>query len=131
MWESINKEGLKKDLQSLLSDGIKSLAVVLLHSYTFNDHEKEVGQLAKEMGFTHVSLSSEVMPMVRIVPRGYTGRNGIGGMDVISPSLSLSLSLFLVCADAYLTPCIKRYVKGFCSGFKDPVSITLFLINAH
>ena len=94
MWESINKEGLKKDLQSLLSEGIKSLAVVLLHSYTFNDHEKEVGQLAKEMGFTHVSLSSEVMPMVRIVPRGYTGRNGIGRMDVISPSLSLSLSLF-------------------------------------
>lgn len=96
MWESINKEGLKKDLQSLLSEGIKSLAVVLLHSYTFNDHEKEVGQLAKEMGFTHVSLSSEVMPMVRIVPRGYTGRNGTGGMDV-TISLTLSLSLFSLC----------------------------------
>ncbi len=37
-------------------------------------HEKIVGDLAKDMGFTHVSISSETMPMVRIVPRGYTGR---------------------------------------------------------
>ena len=39
----------------------------------FGDHEEEVGRMAVEMGFTHVSLSSETMPMVRIVPRGYTG----------------------------------------------------------
>uniref|UniRef100_A0A8C7I1R0 5-oxoprolinase, ATP-hydrolysing n=1 Tax=Oncorhynchus kisutch TaxID=8019 RepID=A0A8C7I1R0_ONCKI len=44
-------------------------------------HEKAVGSLARRLGFTQVSLSSEVMPMVRAVPRGYT-----------------------VCADAYLTP---------------------------
>ena len=41
--------------------------------YSYNAHEKRIGEIAKEMGFTHVSLSSEVMPMVRIVPRGYTG----------------------------------------------------------
>lgn len=39
----------------------------------FSDHEREVGQVAMEMGFTHVSTSSDVMPMVRVVPRGYTG----------------------------------------------------------
>ena len=32
-----------------------------------------MGEIARELGFTQVSLSSEVMPMVRIVPRGYTG----------------------------------------------------------
>lgn len=47
-------------------------------------------------GFGHISLSHEVMPMVRIVPRGFTA-----------------------CADAYLTPHVKRYVQGFSSGFKD------------
>ena len=32
-----------------------------------------MGEIARDMGFTQVSLSSDVMPMVRIVPRGYTG----------------------------------------------------------
>ena len=31
--------------------------------------------------------------------------------------------LYVACADGYLTPCIQRYVRGFASGFKDPVSI--------
>ena len=44
-----------------------------MHSYTFPDHEIKVGKLAKELGFEHVSLSHETMPMVRIVPRGFTG----------------------------------------------------------
>lgn len=39
----------------------------------FTDHEHEVGRIAMEMGFTHVSMSSDVMPMIRVVPRGYTG----------------------------------------------------------
>ena len=39
----------------------------------YPDHEQSVGKIAKEMGFNHVSLSSLVMPMVRIVPRGFTG----------------------------------------------------------
>uniref|UniRef100_A0A5G2QF41 5-oxoprolinase, ATP-hydrolysing n=1 Tax=Sus scrofa TaxID=9823 RepID=A0A5G2QF41_PIG len=58
-------------------------------------HEQQVGTLARELGFAHVSLSSETMPMVRIVPRGHTA-----------------------CADAYLTPTIQRYVQGFRRGFQ-------------
>ena len=42
-------------------------------SFSSDQHERQVGVLAKELGFMHISLSSEVMPMVRIVPRGYTG----------------------------------------------------------
>lgn len=89
---------LRTDLQKVLSLGIKSLAVALLHSYTFKEHELLVGQCATELGFQHVSLSSDVMPMVRIVPRGFTA-----------------------CVDAYLTPCIKNYVKSFACGFKDNI----------
>ena len=51
-------------------------------------HEQAVGKLALEIGFEHVSLSSEVMPMIRAVPRGFTAS-----------------------ADAYLTPLIKKYVQ--------------------
>jgi 5-oxoprolinase (ATP-hydrolysing) len=56
--------------------------------YSYIEHELTVGRIAKDVGFKHVSLSHEVMPMVKIVPRGYTA-----------------------CADAYLTPHIKKYVE--------------------
>lgn len=96
VWKDLDLERVEKDLKGVLSRGITSLAVLLLHSYTWSDHEKAVGLLARRLGFTQVSLSSEVMPMVRAVPRGYT-----------------------VCADAYLTPKIRQYLKGFTAGFKN------------
>ena len=40
---------------------------------SYGNHEEEIGQLAAQMGFLHVSLSSCVMPMIKVVPRGYTG----------------------------------------------------------
>ncbi|KAK0084686.1 hypothetical protein PV326_006193 [Microctonus aethiopoides] len=94
--DEIDEEKLKNDLKYLKEIGIESLAVVFAHSYTFPDHERRVGELANELGFSQVSLSHQVMPMVRIVPRGFTA-----------------------CADAYLTPHIKTYLKSFSSGFKD------------
>ena len=75
-----------------LSPGINTFALYLvsdwcctciyIYAYLFltrsySGHEEAIGQLAKEMGFSHVSLSSHVMPMIRMVPRGYTGKEGI------------------------------------------------------
>ncbi|KAK3803740.1 hypothetical protein RRG08_029668 [Elysia crispata] len=94
-WKSLNADKLRADLQVVLDKGISSLAVVLMHSYIFPDHEEMIGRIAVDMGFTNVSLSSRVMSMARIVPRGYT-----------------------VSADAYLTPCIKKYVEGFREGLQ-------------
>ncbi|XP_059496707.1 5-oxoprolinase isoform X3 [Stegostoma tigrinum] len=96
VWRPVNMTQLEGQLMDVLSKGIQSLAVVLLHSYTWPNHEKQIGDMAKRLGFKHISLSSEVMPMIRVVPRGYTA-----------------------CADAYLTPCIKKYVNGFRAGFQD------------
>ncbi|KAF9146508.1 hypothetical protein BGX30_014573 [Mortierella sp. GBA39] len=87
---------IKEQLQGLYSQGFRSIAVCLLHSYTFVDHEQAVGALAQEIGFTHISLSSAIMPMIKMVPRGTSAT-----------------------ADAYLTPCIKTYVDGFVSGFDE------------
>ena len=78
-------------LQGVLDKGITSLAVCLKHSFLFPEHEQQVGQLATSMGFKQISLSSEVMPMVKMVPRGYTAA-----------------------ADAYLTPHIMRYIRMWC-----------------
>lgn len=60
---------VKRDLQSLLDDGITALAIATMHSYVYPNHELALGKLAESMGFTQVSLSSQVMPMVKIVSR--------------------------------------------------------------
>ena len=86
---------IRKQLQMLYNDGFKSIAVCLAHGYTFPDHEALVGKLAKQIGFQHVSLSHELMPMIKLVPRATSA-----------------------CADAYLTPAIKKYIAGFQAGFE-------------
>ena len=48
--------------------------IIIIIISRYDAHEKAVGQMAMEMGFHQVSLSSSVMPMIRIVPRGYTGK---------------------------------------------------------
>ncbi|CAI5702813.1 hypothetical protein KXD40_004212 [Peronospora effusa] len=92
--KDLDVEDLTKKLQTARDDGVKSVAIVLLHSYTFPRHEEKVRDIAVKLGFSQVSLSSKVMPMVKAVPRGFT-----------------------TCADAYLTPVIKKYVASFCAGF--------------
>jgi len=91
-------EGTRFKLQQVFDSGIRSLAVVLLHSYIFNEHEIKIGEIARSIGFDQVSLSSQVMPTVRIVPRGCT-----------------------TCVDAYLTPVIDKYIKSFREGFDENI----------
>ena len=86
---------VKAQLQALHDEGFRSIAVCLVHGYTFPDHEALVGKLANEVGFSHVSLSHELMPMIKLVPRATSA-----------------------CADAYLTPAIKKYIAGFQAGFE-------------
>ncbi|KAK9726546.1 hypothetical protein RND81_05G222500 [Saponaria officinalis] len=92
----LKEDSLRPLLKGLLDKGICCLAVVLMHSYTFPQHEILVEKLALSMGFKHVSLSSALTPMVRAVPRGLTAS-----------------------VDAYLTPVIKDYLSGFISKFDE------------
>ena len=96
---AVDVEALRPRLRALLDAGVRSLAVVLLHSYTFREHEDAVGALAAEMGFEQISLSSALVPMARAVPRGHTAS-----------------------VDAYLTPCIREYLRAFLAGFDDGLS---------
>lgn len=88
------KQQIKSKLQKVYQDGIRSIAICLVHGYTFPDHEAMVGEVAREVGFQHISLSNELMPMIKYVPRATS-----------------------TCADAYLTPAIKKYIAGFQEGF--------------
>lgn len=89
------KDVVRTQLQELYDSGIRSIAVCLVHGYTYPIHEALVGKLAQEVGFSHVSLSHELMPMIKLVPRTTS-----------------------TCADAYLTPAIKKYIAGFQAGFE-------------
>ncbi|KAL1916933.1 uncharacterized protein VTP21DRAFT_5130 [Calcarisporiella thermophila] len=92
----LDHEEVKRQLQELFNDGYRSIAVCLMHSYTYSEHERAIGEIARSIGFTHISISADVMPMVKIVPRGTSST-----------------------ADAYLTPQIRKYVDGFVSGFDE------------
>ncbi len=94
--EKPDTQAIEKLLRSAHEEGFRSVAVVFMHAYAFSEHEKTVGKLAQTIGFSQVSLSHEVMPMVKIVARGDT-----------------------TMVDAYLTPHIKKYLSSFRSGFRD------------
>ncbi|KAI1327341.1 hydantoinase B/oxoprolinase [Xylariaceae sp. FL0255] len=88
------EDTIKQQLRAVFDKGIRSIAVCLMHGYTFPNHEALIGKVAKEIGFEHISLSHELMPMIKLVSRATS-----------------------VCADAYLTPAIKKYIAGFQNGF--------------
>ena len=86
--EPLDIESTRIKLQSSYSQGIRSCAIVLMHGYRFHDHEQQVAKIAQEIGFTQISISHQVSPMMRLVGRGDT-----------------------CVVDAYLTPILKRYVQ--------------------
>ena len=90
-----SRENVRRQVRELYDDGLRSIAVCFVHGYTFLDHEALVGQIAKDVGFSHVSLSHELLPMIKLIPRATS-----------------------TCVDAYLTPTIKDYITGFEAGFE-------------
>ncbi|PBK75904.1 hypothetical protein ARMSODRAFT_950262 [Armillaria solidipes] len=85
---------IKIQLQSLWDEGFRSIAVALLHSYVYPEHENLVSGIARKMGFA-VSVSSELQPMIKIVSRANSA-----------------------IADAYLSPVTRAYIETFAEGFE-------------
>jgi 5-oxoprolinase (ATP-hydrolysing) len=88
----INIEQVKNDLQAVYNTGIRSCAIVFMHSYRYPKHEQQVAQLALTIGFTQISVSHQVSPLMKLVSRGDT-----------------------TVVDAYLTPILRRYVNQVAS----------------
>jgi 5-oxoprolinase (ATP-hydrolysing) len=79
--------GGERDLRAAYADGIRAVAIVLMHGYRYPQHEKALADLAREIGFSQVSVSHEVSPLMKLVSRGDT-----------------------TVVDAYLSPILRRYV---------------------
>ncbi|MEU9342412.1 hydantoinase B/oxoprolinase family protein [Streptomyces sp. NPDC048278] len=81
-------DALAGPLRAAYDDGIRAVAVVCMHSHLYPAHERAIGELAASTGFPQISLSSEVSPLMKLVPRGDTA-----------------------VVDAYLSPVLRRYVR--------------------
>ncbi|WP_353929528.1 hydantoinase/oxoprolinase family protein [Okeanomitos corallinicola TIOX110] len=84
----VNLEQVKQDLQTAYHTGIRSCAIVFMHSDRYPKHEQQIAKIAQEIGFTQISISHQVSPLMKLVSRGDT-----------------------TVVDAYLTPILRRYVN--------------------
>src|SRR6201996_1392793 len=80
-------DAIRAELARAKDDGLRAVAIVLMHAYRYSAHEQQVAALAREAGFTQVSASHEVSPLIKLVGRGDT-----------------------TAVDAYLSPILGRYV---------------------
>ena len=63
---------LRQALQQAWADGVRSVAVALLHSVSNPSHEQALGAWLEGLGFEQIALSHQVSPLPRLVPRGHT-----------------------------------------------------------
>ncbi|WP_330237978.1 hydantoinase B/oxoprolinase family protein [Streptomyces sp. NBC_00525] len=85
----LDREAVAARLREARADGLSSAAVVLMHGYRHPAHEQAVATEARAAGFTQISCSHEVSPLIKLVPRGDT-----------------------TVVDAYLSPILRRYVDS-------------------
>ena len=94
---SLDLEQAKTFLKRARESGIDAIAIALVHAWKYPQHEKHVAELARDMGFTQVSVSHEVSALAKLVGRGDT-----------------------TVVDAYLSPILRRYVEQVRSQLSDP-----------
>ncbi|OQW85953.1 MAG: 5-oxoprolinase [Rhodoferax ferrireducens] len=95
---------LAKELMTHYKKGLRSVSIVFMHGYRFTAHEQAAKRLAQEAGFTQVSTSHEVSPMMKFVSRGDT-----------------------TVVDAYLSPILQRYVAQVAA---DMPGVKLFFMQS-
>ncbi|MEZ5870684.1 MAG: hydantoinase B/oxoprolinase family protein [Nitratireductor sp.] len=89
---TVEKPAVETDIASALatlkSDGYDSIAIVFMHAWKYPAHEQLAARMARDAGFSQVSVSHEVSPLVKLIGRGDTA-----------------------VVDAYLSPILRRYVE--------------------
>jgi 5-oxoprolinase (ATP-hydrolysing) len=83
----------REALQAIRDAGIEALAIILMHGWRYSAHEALLAEIARELGFTQISVSHEVAPLIKLVGRGDT-----------------------TVVDAYLSPVLRRYVDRVAAG---------------
>ncbi len=89
---ALDRDALRTELQAVYDDGIRACAIVFMHGYRYTAHENAAAEIARDIGFTQVSVSHQVSPLMKLVSRGDT-----------------------TVVDAYLSPILRRYVDQVAS----------------
>lgn len=85
---ALDEPALRSALEAAFSDGLRAAAIVFMHGYAFPTHEQRAEEIARDIGFTQVSVSHKVSPLIKFISRGDT-----------------------TVADSYLSPILRRYVE--------------------
>jgi 5-oxoprolinase (ATP-hydrolysing) len=93
-------------LQDAYNDGIRACAIVFMHAYRYPDHEKQVAELARQIGFTQISASHAVSPLMKLISRGDT-----------------------TVVDAYLSPILRRYVDRIAADLGETTKLLFMQSN--
>ena len=101
----LNAQQVRAQLEAAFKEGFRSIAIVFMHGYRFTDHERIVAELAKQVGFTQISVSHRVSPLMKLVGRGDT-----------------------TVVDAYLSPILRRYVQQVASELE---GVRLFFMQSN
>jgi 5-oxoprolinase (ATP-hydrolysing) len=83
----LDGEGAREALQAAYDEGYRALAIVLMHGWRWTDHEARLAAIAQSIGFTQISASHRMAPLIKLIGRGDTS-----------------------VVDAYLSPVLRRYV---------------------
>ncbi len=84
----LDEAAARAELQQAFNDGIRACAILFMHGYRYPAHEARVAEIAREIGFTQISVSHQVSPLIKFVSRGDT-----------------------TVVDAYVSPILRRYVN--------------------
>jgi 5-oxoprolinase (ATP-hydrolysing) len=90
--EPLDEAALERELRAAYEQGYRSIAIVFVHAWRYPQHEQRAAQLARRVGFTQISTSHAVSPLMKLVSRGDT-----------------------TVVDAYLSPILRRYVARVAS----------------
>ncbi len=83
----LDARAAKHGLEQFYQDGYRAIAIVLMHGYRHTQHETQLEEIARAVGFEQISVSHVVSPHMKLVSRGDT-----------------------TVVDAYLSPILRRYV---------------------
>ncbi|MEO7814308.1 MAG: hydantoinase B/oxoprolinase family protein [Sphingomicrobium sp.] len=89
----LDEEAARTAIQKLRGDGFDSIAILLIHGWRYPAHEVRLAAIARDLAFTQISVSHEVAPLIKLIPRGDT-----------------------TVVDAYLSPILRRYVDRVATG---------------
>ncbi|NWK97337.1 5-oxoprolinase [Sphingobium lactosutens] len=102
----LDEEAARATLQSAHDRGLRAVAILLMHGYRYPAHERRLVEIAIEIGFTQISASHDVAPLIKLVGRGDT-----------------------TLADAYLSPVLRAYVDGLQAALGDDTDMLFMQSN--